>query len=292
LGPQSRLPILNPADLLRTFGSAPGALLCVPANNRVALAGPLRAARDCDAPLGLRCPWPLPDRDTPGRFFEAVRAAADELSHRRPLFLEAGPISIAGVDEITLAKATAQAFTFVDAGFGSVSLDASTLEPEEAAEAYRQVSQPAQERELSVEVAAPVVGGRANPAALGQLLGALRSLAVPIRFVRAGSDAFGIQSPSSSDWELDGPLLQDWHQAVAAFGVQACVEEQGTLTARWAGGWVGAGVRKVVAARPRDGAPDRVEALWYSETAELLAVLGAEGSGARSLAFLAENAEE
>jgi hypothetical protein len=296
LGTQSRVPLLNPADLVRALGPATGALLSVPVSARFALPGLLRASRDCDAPIGLRCPSPLAGRDSPAGFFEAVRVAAEELRLRRPIFLEAGPIRVPSVDDRALARATAEAYAFVDAGFAALSLDASGLDIDDAAEAYRQVAQPAAERELSVEVAAPLEGGRASAGALTELLEALRSLAVAVQFVRVESRALGVEGTRGTEWALDTPLLEGLHRAASQHGAATCVEERAPLSARWASAWVAAGVRKVIpletfeqiaSAREAPQLRERVEALWYSEAAELFAAVGSGGAGSRTMGFLA-----
>src|SRR4051794_999429 len=85
LGQQSRIPLLNPRDLIASFDDRSAALLCVPAYSRGALGGLLRASRDEDAVIGVSCPYPLGDRDTPLKFVEAVRDVAEEVRHRKPL---------------------------------------------------------------------------------------------------------------------------------------------------------------------------------------------------------------
>jgi hypothetical protein len=301
VGAGSRVPFLNPRDLVRALGETSGALLTVPVSAPFALAGLLRAARDEDAPIGLRCAH-SEARGAPGAFFEAVCAAAEELHHQRPVFLEAGPLCIDSASDATLARTAAEVFAFVDAGFGLISLDASALEAEAAAEAYRQVAQAASERELSVEVAAPLVEGRASPRALEELLDALRALGVSPRFLRVESRALAFEGA------LDAPLLDEWRQVAADRDTDVCLEESGGLPAKGAVGWVAAGVRRVVAAETFSRvvthvsgngnaaatldirARERIEALWYSEASELFSALGSAGAGSRGMTFLAENA--
>jgi hypothetical protein len=302
LGAGSRVPFLNPRDLVRALGELSGALLTVPVGATFALPGLLRAARDADAPLGFRCPYQPDARGAGAAFFEAVRAAAEELHHQRPLFLEAGPVPIPTADDAALARVAAEVFAFVDAGYGLVSLDASGLEAEAAAEAYRQAAQAATERELSLEVAAPLVEGRASPRALEELLDALRAMGVAPRFVRVASSALAFGGA------LDAPLLDEWRQVAADRDTDVCMEEHSELPVKGAEGWVAAGVRRVVAAETFErvlihvsgngnatAAPDirareRIEALWYGEAVDLFPALGSGGAGSRAMTFLAENA--
>ena len=58
LGSRSRLPVLNPRELLRALEGVPMALPCLPVPTRSMLPGLLAAARSEDAVLGLCCPHP------------------------------------------------------------------------------------------------------------------------------------------------------------------------------------------------------------------------------------------
>src|SRR4051812_27796657 len=98
LGAQSRLPLLNPRDLIASFGNKSAALLCIPAFSRAAVGGILRASPDEDAVVGISCPHPLGDRASALKFVESVRDVAEEVRPRKPLFLQAGPFRLVSTD--------------------------------------------------------------------------------------------------------------------------------------------------------------------------------------------------
>src|SRR5947209_20059847 len=83
-GQGSKLPLLNPRDLVRAIGENEAAVLCAPIISLGSIGALMRAARDDDAAIGLACPYVPGDRDGPMRFSDAVRAAGDETRHRRP----------------------------------------------------------------------------------------------------------------------------------------------------------------------------------------------------------------
>src|SRR3954469_25209899 len=184
----SPLPLLNPRDLVRALDEAAVPLVCVPVAAVEAIPGLLRAARDEDAVLGLAAPYRPNHRDAPDAFFDAVRAAADECRHVRPVFLQAGPIRLTSAEPRELQLRADDVYRFVDAGFSLLSVDASTLVPEAGVLVTSQLVQSAAERELSVEIAAPVdESGRADPSALEACLQGFASKKVEVRFVRVRS---------------------------------------------------------------------------------------------------------
>ena len=175
LGQGSPLPLLNPRDLLKALRNRECAVLCVPVTARFALGGLFRAARDQDAVLGLSCPYVPGDRNGPYRFFQATREAGDETQHRRPFFLQGGPLRLAPNDAEALQPFTDTVFRFVDAGFSLLSVDASRLSLEANIRACAEITQLAVERELSIEVAAPQVGdGRTSADEVGAFLEGLK----------------------------------------------------------------------------------------------------------------------
>src|SRR5262245_59953859 len=172
----SPFPLLNPRDLARALRESGAPLVCVPVPAVDALPGLLRAARDEDAVLGLAAPYRPGQRDAADAFFEAVRTAAAECRHRRPVFLQAGPIRLTSAEPRGLQMRAEDVYRFVDAGFSLLSVDCSTLVPEAGVLAASELVQAAAERELSVEIAAPVdESGRASAAALEKCLEGFRA---------------------------------------------------------------------------------------------------------------------
>jgi len=325
----STLPLLNPRDLARALDEAAVPLVCVPVPALEAIPGLLRAARDEDAVLGLAAPYQPEHRDAADRFFEALRAAAEECHHRRPVFLQAGPIRLTSAEPRGLQLRAEDVFRFVDAGFSLVSVDCSTLVPEAGVMVASELVQAAVERELSVEIAAPVdESGRAGAAALQACLEGFASKRVAVRFVRVRSTQLLAEGGGAN---LDLPALRELSDVARRFGAWLSVEEVGT-SVRALPGWGPAGARKVDMGAPfarvvlgalepdlraslevraiatsiptwellaqfgdplqeaPAGAREKVEALSYAEALELLERAGARGSATAATAFLAEQA--
>ncbi|HEY8208975.1 MAG TPA: hypothetical protein VIG99_15900 [Myxococcaceae bacterium] len=321
----SPLPLLNPRDLARALDEAAVPLVCVPVAAVEALPGLLRAARDEDAVLGLAAPHRPGQRDAADAFFEAVRAAAEECQHRRPVFLQAGPIRLTSADPRELQLRTEDVFRSVDAGFSLLSVDASTLVPEAGVLVAAELVQAAAERELSLEIAAPVdEKGRAGPEALETCLRLFADRKIEVRFVRVRSAQFLPEAAGSQ-------ALRALVEVAGRFGAWLSVEDLGA-SAREPGAWGPAGARKLDAGGPftrvvlgalepelraslearaaatgvpawdllaqfgdplrdaAEGARERVEALSYAEALELLERSGARGSASAAMAFLAERA--
>ena len=296
LGARSRLPLLNPRDLARALEAGrKAALLCVPVPSVAILPGLLRAARDCDAVLGLACPCPPAGRDGPTRFFEAVRAAAEEIGHRRPLFLQAGPIRIDCAEAVGLLAA--EVYRYIDAGFTLVSLDASALPPEESLGLCAEVAQAASERELSVELVAPrYAAGRPSTGELRGYLEGLVQRRVEGRFIRLTGANFVAEALDGSQVPGDLAALADFQEVAAEHGAWLTIEDLGARPLLSL--WRKAGARKVDAAGPfarilagqDPPVQERVEALAYGELFDLLHGAGAVGSARQAMAFLAEHA--
>ncbi|XXF81016.1 hypothetical protein P2318_15010 [Myxococcaceae bacterium GXIMD 01537] len=324
LGPGSRLPMLNPRELLRALEGSPAALPCVPLLSKAALPGLLRGARSEDAVLGLACPHPLADRGAPERFVTAVRVATSDADaeHIRPVFLQAGPMRVARGDAEALAALQEGLFRVVDAGFSLVSLDVSRLPAAEAVEAVRAVVGPALERELALEVSAPE--GASLAEAAGELLEGLRRARVPVAFLRVPAAALG-------EGEPDVALLREVVEAAARAGARVSVSDVPGASVRLLPTYVAAGARKVDCTGPFErlaleawppeareqvrskagaaglaagellsvleeqlppleaAARERLEALSFAEATDLLAALGAAGTGWRAMSWLAEH---
>ncbi len=246
LGPASRLPLLNPRDIARAVEDRPLLNLWVP-DLRV-LPGLLRAARELDAAVGLTSPYAPLDRDAPHRFVEAVHEAAAEVRHERPLFLQAGPIRLTSAEPRALQQGSEHVFRCVDAGFSLVSIDAGRLSMADQVRASRELSLPASERELSVEVSAPrVTYGRTSPHQLEELLGHLSAVNVRPRFVRVDAAAEPVDGQEQGR-ALDAELMEALHGVAAAFNVELALEDPGLGALAQLGDWLALGARKVDAA--------------------------------------------
>lgn len=324
VGAGSRIPLLNPRELLRALERAPVALPCLPVQAKGALPGLLRAARAEDSVLGLACPHPLADRGAAERFVAAVHTAAVEAEHSRPLFLQAGPVRVARVDGDALGPLQEGLFRVVDAGFTLVSLDLSRLDSYAAVEALNVLAGPVSERELSLELTAPASASADPLDAYRTLLEGLRQWKVPVRFVRVAEGTLG-------DGEPDVDLLRRLVVLASDYDAVVTVGEVGAGAPHALPTYVAAGVRKVdcVGAFARlalgawppetrasveekavaaglppgellsvleeqlppltDAARERLEALSFSEAVDVVSALGATRSGGTSMRFLAQN---
>jgi hypothetical protein len=321
VGPGSRVPLLDPRELLRALGGHPLALPCFPVLTKAALPALLRAARAEDAALGVACPHPLADRGAPERFVQAVHAAAHEAGHTRPVFLQAGPVRVASTEADVLDALQDGLFRLVDAGFTLVSLDLSRLSSYDAVEAVNALAGPLQERELSLEVSPPQLPAGGLVDACETLLEGLSQWKVPPRLLRVPAAALGELEP---DVELLGRVVR----VAGAKGVAVSVEDVTQRPARGLSSYVAAGARKVdwsgpfgplalkaVAPEVRErlvarsqaagmpagellsvleeglppleaGALDTLEALSFAEATEAFAALGARRSSSAAMAFL------
>ncbi|WNG47827.1 hypothetical protein F0U60_29600 [Archangium minus] len=324
LGTASRLPVLNPRELLKALDKVPAALPCLPVPIRPMLPGLLAAARGEDAVMGLLCPHPLADRGAAERFVTAVQQVAEADGHKRPLFLQAGPVRVPKAEPEALGLLQEGLFRLVDAGFSLVSLDVTRLPADAAVEAVRRLSGPVVERELALEVSLPagsegdeLEGGRA-------LLEGLQRQGVSVRFLR-------ISAAVLSEEDQDVQFLRSLVELAGQYGAGVAVGEAGRRSARVLPTYVAAGVKKVECVAPFErlalaSYPDtvrasleqkaekaglgagellgvvgeqlasleaqdasRLEALTFAEASEVLAALGASRTGWKSMLFLAEN---
>ncbi len=329
LGQKSRLPLLSPQELLRALEGAPVALPCVPVRAKAAVPGLLAAARAEDAVLGLACSHPLADRGATERFLTAVRAAAEEAEHSRPLFLQAGPVRVAKPKPEGVKLQQEAIFRLVDDGFSLVSLDVSRLEAAAAVEVVHTLSAPLRERELPLELTLPAPAREFDTLAdaARPLLEGLRDAGVPVGFLRVPVTAFG-------EDDLDVGLLHLLVELASGFGVAVTVADVTDRSARALPTLVAAGVRKVDCGGPFDrlalaawpeearavveqkaeaaglapaellglieeqlpaptpAALQRLEAMSFAEATDMLALLGATRTGWRSMTWLAEHRDE
>ncbi|WP_257446510.1 hypothetical protein [Archangium lipolyticum] len=324
LGTASRLPVLNPRDLLKALEGVPAALPCLPAPTRPMLPGMLAAARGEDAVLGLLCPHPLADRGAAERFMASVQQVAEADGHARPLFLQAGPVRVSKVGPETMAQLQEGLFRLVDAGFSLVSLDVTRLPVEVAVEVVPRLSGAVVERELALEVSLPAGAEGEELEGARALLEGLRKRGVGARFLRVPATILGEEEPEVQ-------FLQSLVELTRQHGAGVSVGEAGRRSVRALPTYVAAGVRKVECVAPferialasypeavrtsleekaekagltagellgvlgeqlapleaRDAA--RLEALTFAEASEVLAGLGATRTGWKSMMFLAEN---
>ncbi|RKH49835.1 hypothetical protein [Corallococcus llansteffanensis] len=325
VGPGSRVPLLDPRELLRALESVPAALPCLPVLAKGSLPGLLRAARAEDAVLGLACPHPLADRGAAERFVMAVHAAAVEAEHTRPLFLQAGPVRVSSTDADVLDGLKDGLFRVVDAGFALVSLELSRLTSYEAVEAVTALVAPLTERELSLEVSAPQLSSGGLLDACGTLLEGLSQWKVPPRFLRVTEAQLG-------DGDPDVELLRQVVELAGARGVAVTVGDLLEGAPRGLSSYVAAGARKVDCGGPfgplalrawpagdraqvvakaqaagmpagellsmleeglpplTPGARETLEALSFAEATEVIAALGARRTASSTMAFLAKPA--
>ncbi|MDY7232958.1 hypothetical protein [Hyalangium rubrum] len=326
LGQKSRVPLLNPEDLLRALEGSPVALPCVPVRAKAAVPGLLAAARSEDAVLGLACSHPLADRGATERFLAAVKAAATEAEHARPLFLQAGPVRVAKPKPEGVRLQQEAIFRLVDDGFSLVSLDVSRLEPAAAVEVVQTLSAPLRERELPLELTLPARAQEwETPVDTARpLLEGMRQAGVPVRFLRVSAPALGEE-------DLDVGLLHLLVELATDHGVSVTVADVNERTVRAMPTLVAAGVRKVDCIGPFDrvalaawpaearavveqkaeaaglspaellglleeqlpplelAAQERLEALSFAEATVVLGLLGASRTGWRAMNWLAEN---
>ncbi|HEX8819482.1 MAG TPA: hypothetical protein VF794_06120 [Archangium sp.] len=322
LGNASRLPVLNPRELLKALEGVPAALPCLPMPVRPMLPGLLAAARGEDAVVGVMCPHPLADRGAAARFVVAVQQAAEADGHARPVFLQAGPVRVSKAEPETLSQLQDGVFRLVDAGFSLVSLDVSRLPVDAAVEAVRRLSGAVVERELSLEVSLPATDEGAELDGARALLAGLRGLGM--HFLRVPAATLGEEEP-------DVQFLRSLVELAGQYGTGVAVGEAGRRSVRALPTYVAAGVRKVDCSTPFErlalaaypeavrasleqkaekaglgagellsvlgeqlaplGAPEasRLEALTFTEASEVLASLGATRTGWKSMLFLAKH---
>lgn len=323
LGSRSRLPVLNPRELLTALEGVPAALPCVPVPVRPMLPGLLAAARGEDAVLGLTCPHPLADRGAAERFMGAVQEVSEADGHTRPVFLQAGPVRVLKTEPETLSQLQDGIFRLVDAGFSLVSLDVTRLEAGAAADAVQRLSGAVVERELALEVSLPAGAEGSELDGARALLEGLRRRGLAVHLLRVSAAVLGEE-------EQDVQFLRSLVELAGQHGAGVTVGEAGRRSVRVLPTYVASGVKKVECVAPFErlalasypepvrasleqkaeraglGAGEllgvmgaqlpaldaqdaaRLEALTFAEACEVLAALGASRTGWKSMLFLAE----
>lgn len=325
LGP-SWLPVLNPRDLQRALEGRNTALLTAPIYSRAAIPGLLGAARHLDAVIGLGVPFPLGERDRPDAFVDELLRSCEEIPHKRPVFLQAGPFRIRSSEDRALETYTAQIFRYLEAGSSLLSLDASSLELNAAARVYAALGQAAAERELSVEVAAlRDQSGGTLVSDSGRMLQTLRAFGVGPLYLRADisgliydnqlraervrelvevareheaslclEDTVGVEleliplcvAEGCRKWDATETFARKTAPALPKGATEALTTRASEVQRPWT---ELLGALSEGLAYPEDGARIRVEAMAYEEAATLLRTLSAGGTASASTKFLAEH---
>lgn len=184
------------------------------------------------------------------RFFEAVRAAADEVRHCRPVFLQAGPVRVTSADAKFIQELSTELYRYIDAGFSLLSLDGSGLPRADDARVCAELAQVAAERELAIEVTAPkMADGRPSTRGLRTYLEDLRKKKIEPRFVRLRSSVFMPDALPGQHPEADLAGVEEFAAVAAEFDVWLTIDDRGSPS-RTLNGWAAEGVRKVDAGEP------------------------------------------
>ena len=310
LPPGSRACVLNPRDLLRALEGRETVVLCCEISlPRAFTAGILEAARSLGAVVGLSSTLHAQgEGPTPYAVFQELTTAAAATWSELPLFLRSGPIAVSSVDERALDAAREIVFKHVDAGFTSICVAPSGLTSDQVALAVADITAPARERELSVEL----VLQASDEIQVWSQLKALRARGVSPDVIVVPSGAassaksllamYDAAKPSVLAF-TDGPIAPPLAKVgvrranvVGAFArlaerrlpaeladrVRARASETNTDFAQALGMFH----REVAAlAEPER---ERLEAFAYHEAVELLTAAGAQGTAKAALEFLAE----
>ncbi|HYH97063.1 hypothetical protein [Hyalangium sp.] len=328
LGQGSTLPILEPRRLGRALLERRVPLLCVPVLIPPVMAGLLRAARELDAVIGLSCPA-LYERPVAAEAFITALKNEGEGLHRKPFFLQAGPLRLNSSSPAALEQAYAVACKLLDAGFSLLSLDGSRLGVANSVQACRDLVQATMGKGVAVELTAPRnAGGRTSAEGLRNYLQSLEKAGARPDFMRVG-----VPLPEEEQRHdgLDTALLGELAAVASRFGVELTVADRGRTSHSEFVEWARVGARKldagdtfsriVLDALPEDvskgllahaeetqipvadllGASesilqgldartqDRLEALSFADALALLGALRAANSATESMSWLVEN---
>ncbi len=242
LGQDSALPILDPQRIGRALCDKGVPLLCIPVLFPEAIAGLLRAARELDAVIGLSCPAIFERPEAAEAFMTALKDEGEGL-HRKPLFLQAGPLRLGSTESASRDQILMMTHRLLDAGFSLLSFDGSRLSVANSVQACRELVQVTVGRGVAVELTAPRnAGGRTSPEGLRNYLQSLEKAGVRPHFVRVGvSRAEGAPRPEG----LDTALISELAAVASSFQVELTIEDRGRSTVSEFKGWVKAGARKV-----------------------------------------------
>jgi hypothetical protein len=328
LGEDSHLPILEPRRIGRALSGKGVPLLCVPVLFPAAMAGLLRAAREMDAVIGLSCPVLCERPHAAESFITTLRKEGEGL-HRKPLFLQAGPLRLSSTEPAAREHALALTHQLLDAGFSLLSFDGSRLGVANNVQACRELVQVTAGKGVAVELTAPRnAGGRTSPEGLRNYLQSLEKAGIHPDFLRVGV------APSEGEPRQEGVdtgLLRELAAVAADFAVELAVVDRGRPTHHEIIGWAEAGARKIDAGEvfshlvlrtlPEDvraglishaeetqtpladllaasesiiqgltaRTQERLEALTFADALMLLGALGAKGSAIGTMSWIVDN---
>jgi hypothetical protein len=224
MGQESTLPILEPRRLGRALVEKGVPLLCVPVLLPPVMAGLLRAARELDAVIGLCCPALYEHPFAAEAFITALKKEGEGL-HRKPFFLQAGPLRLNSSTPAALEQAYAVACKLLDAGFSLLSIDGSKLGVANSVQACRELVQATRGKGVAVELTAPRnAGGRTSPDGLRNYLQSLEKAGVHPDFVRVGVP---LPEEAPHPEGFDPTLLGELAAVVSQFGVELTVADKG-----------------------------------------------------------------
>jgi hypothetical protein len=246
LGQGSTLPILEPRRLGRALLERGVPLLCVPVLLPPVMAGLLRAARELDAVIGLSCPA-LYERPVAAEAFITALKNEGEGLHRKPFFLQAGPLRLSSSSPAALEQAYAVACKLLDAGFSLLSLDGSRLGVANSVQACRDLVQATMGKGVAVELTAPRnAGGRTSAEGLRNYLQSLEKAGARPDFVRVGVPLLEEEQRGEQRHDgLDTALLGELAAVASRFGVELTVADRGRTAHSEFIEWARVGARKL-----------------------------------------------
>jgi hypothetical protein len=296
--------LLNARDIQRSVGL--GTVVVAFEVPAPALAqGIVRAARQVGAVVGLSFPaLQLGESPRSHAVVQSLVAAIEEAGLTLPIFFRGGPVLLQEASEGAVAQARETVFRLIDAGFTEVSMDASGLDPAEAAAAIAEAAAPLRERELSLDITSRL----AEPDAVTELVGSLGAQGVRVDVLTVPGAALAAVDDLTPLEKAARPAVLsvlDPQRRLRGTGARRAVAS--APFCRILASALGAEAREAVRARALQGVPVpaalaatreaaaldeeaqlRLEALSYHEALEILADTGGQGSGTASLSFLAE----
>lgn len=308
---ESRVCVLNPRDVFRALAGSGTVIPHFTLHLPFAIPGVLRAAREQDSVLslsgqaGMRALAHEVQVASPYAQFDAVAEMAESAFTERPLMLS-GVVPIAASDDRAIATAREVVFKFIDAGFTGLILRPEEDPPDTVARAISEMIGPVKERELTVELSM-----RGVP-----VLDRLEALAVSHRNRGVVVDGFTIVVDDSTPSSFLERIVKVFAPAgVAARGVndvskipalaKAGIRRLDMSRALFdlAARHLPEGVVTEIRAQPDLGPAlaahareldeavspetrERIEALAYAETIDLIQALGARGSASAVAGFL------
>jgi hypothetical protein len=154
LGRRNEACPLAPGELVGPAAGLGVILPVVRASAAPVARGALVAAKELHAPLGLAVPAGARD---PGRWFDEVTGAADEVAAGLPIFLS-GEVVVAGEGGPQLERAREQVWALLDAGVTHVALDATAIAPAQQGRVLADLAAPILERGVALDVVVELAG--------------------------------------------------------------------------------------------------------------------------------------